>query len=69
MTDINVEDLRNEHGLLATGSWEQALDKINEKKRNIPIWYAVPILKKEIDKKIANIIEQVNADCIPNKIG
>ena len=31
---INMEDLRNEHGLLAAGSWEQALDKINEKKRN-----------------------------------
>jgi len=31
---INIEDLRNEHGLLAAGSWEQALDKINEKKRN-----------------------------------
>ena len=25
---INIEDLRKEHGLLATGSWEQALDKI-----------------------------------------
>ena len=26
--------MRNEHGLLAAGGWEQALDKINEKKRN-----------------------------------
>ena len=31
---VNIEDLRNEHGLLATSSWEQALDKISEKKRN-----------------------------------
>ena len=31
---INIEDLRNEHGLLAAGSWEQALDKITDKKRN-----------------------------------
>ena len=34
---VNIEDLRNEHGLLAAGSWEQALDKINEKKRNFII--------------------------------
>ena len=31
---INIEDLRNEHGLLATGDWQQALDKITDKKRN-----------------------------------
>jgi len=34
---VNIEDLRNEHGLLATSNWEQALDKINEKKRNFII--------------------------------
>ena len=34
---VNIEDLRNEHGLLETSGWEQALDKINEKKRNFII--------------------------------
>ena len=34
---VNIDDLRNEHGLLATSSWEQALDKINDKKRNFII--------------------------------
>ena len=34
---INIEDLRKEHGMLATGSWEQALDKITDKKRNFII--------------------------------
>jgi len=30
---VNLEDLRNEHGMLATGGWQQALDKITDKKR------------------------------------
>ncbi len=30
---VNIEDLRNHHGLLATGDWQQALDKIIDKKR------------------------------------
>ena len=34
---INVEDLRNEHGLLATGDWQQALDKITDKKKTFII--------------------------------
>jgi len=34
---VNIEDLRNKHGLLAAGGWERALDKINDKKRNFII--------------------------------
>ena len=34
---VNIQDLRNQHGLLATGGWQQALDKINDKKRNFII--------------------------------
>ena len=30
---VNLEDLRNNHGMLAAGSWQQALDKIIDKKR------------------------------------
>ena len=30
---VNIEDLRNNHGMLAAGSWQQALDKITDKKK------------------------------------
>ena len=30
---INIEELRNEHGLLAAGSWQRVFDKVDDKKK------------------------------------
>ena len=30
---INIEELRNDHGLLAAGSWQRVFDKVDDKKK------------------------------------